>query len=52
MTKPVVLNNATLSNFALMGVYGIQRTPVEAVQAKRQETRGGFEQRLKLIWSG
>ena len=36
----------------LMGVYGIQHEQVEAIQAERRKARGGFEQHLKLLWSG
>jgi predicted house-cleaning noncanonical NTP pyrophosphatase (MazG superfamily) len=36
---------------ALMVVYGISPEHVNALQIARREDRGGFEQRLKLIWS-
>lgn len=36
----------------LMRVYGITPEQVNAMQAARRDERGGFEQRLKLLWSG
>lgn len=36
----------------LMAVYSITPEQVNVVQEKRRIERGGFEQRLKLIWSG
>lgn len=36
---------------ALMAVYGITPEQVDAVQTARREERGGFEQRLKLLWT-
>ncbi len=37
---------------ALMVVYDINSAQVNALQAARRDERGGFEKRLKLIWSG
>jgi predicted house-cleaning noncanonical NTP pyrophosphatase (MazG superfamily) len=37
---------------ALMAVYGISPEQVSTVQSSRRVERGGFEQRLKLLWSG
>jgi predicted house-cleaning noncanonical NTP pyrophosphatase (MazG superfamily) len=37
---------------ALMVVYGVSPEQVNALQATRRDERGGFEQRLKLLWSG
>jgi predicted house-cleaning noncanonical NTP pyrophosphatase (MazG superfamily) len=37
---------------ALMAVYGISPEQVSTVQCSRRVERGGFEQRLKLLWSG
>ena len=37
---------------ALMTVYSISQVQVSEVQEARRNERGGFEKRLKLIWSG
>lgn len=37
---------------ALVEVYGLTPEQVRAVQTARCEQRGGFADRLKLIWSG
>lgn len=36
---------------ALMSVAGISAEQVRQVQAERRAERGGFEQRLKLLWT-
>lgn len=37
---------------AILAVHGISVEDVRNVQAARREERGGFEKRIKLIWSG
>ncbi|MGC9505174.1 nucleoside triphosphate pyrophosphohydrolase [Baaleninema sp.] len=36
---------------ALMETYGIDRSAVNAKQQQRRDERGGFRQRLKLLWT-
>jgi predicted house-cleaning noncanonical NTP pyrophosphatase (MazG superfamily) len=36
---------------ALMTAYGIERSEVDAVQARRRAERGGFAQRIRLLWT-
>jgi predicted house-cleaning noncanonical NTP pyrophosphatase (MazG superfamily) len=35
---------------AVLATYGIEREKVRQVQAQRRSARGGFEQRLRLLW--
>ena len=37
--------------FALMKVHKIDPTEFEAIRLQRLKTRGGFEKRLKLLWT-
>ena len=37
---------------ALMVAYSIDREAVLAEQRRRHRDRGGFSQRLRLLWSG
>ncbi len=36
---------------ALMACYGFSAEAVRAEQARRREARGGFDQRLRLLWA-
>ena len=36
---------------ALMAVAGIERAAVEHTQAERRIERGGFEERIRLVWA-
>jgi predicted house-cleaning noncanonical NTP pyrophosphatase (MazG superfamily) len=36
---------------SLMTACGIDRETVHAIQEKRRESRGGFSQRLRLLWT-
>jgi predicted house-cleaning noncanonical NTP pyrophosphatase (MazG superfamily) len=37
---------------ALMAAHGLSPEQVKQLQAARREERGGFEKRLRLVWSG
>ncbi|MBN2147987.1 MAG: nucleoside triphosphate pyrophosphohydrolase [Anaerolineales bacterium] len=37
---------------ALMAAHGLSPEQVRQLQAARREERGGFEKRLRLVWSG
>lgn len=36
---------------ALMNFHGIEPDELEVVRSQRLQTRGGFEKRLKLVWT-
>jgi predicted house-cleaning noncanonical NTP pyrophosphatase (MazG superfamily) len=37
---------------ALINVYGIEPGAIVAEQRRKREERGGFSQRIRLLWSG
>jgi predicted house-cleaning noncanonical NTP pyrophosphatase (MazG superfamily) len=37
---------------ALINVYGIEHEAIVAEQRRKREERGGFSQRIRLLWSG